>query len=101
MWLAVAASFTLRDLAFVVREDQILSSRVNIERRPEEFLTHAGAFDVPPGEPLAPRRVPSENVIGVLTDALLPEREVRGMFLLFFHFNARTGVQVAECISGK
>ena len=49
----------LRDLALVVREDEVLAARVQVDRLAEVLLRHHRALDVPAGE--APRRALGER----------------------------------------
>jgi hypothetical protein len=48
----------LRDLVFVMREDQVVAAAVNVDLFAEFGEVHGGAFDVPAGAALAPRTVP-------------------------------------------
>ena len=63
-----------RDLALVVREDQVVPSAVQIERRAQVLDRHHGALDVPAGsthpEGGSPRRLVGQGP--------LPEHEVEG-----------------------
>ena len=52
--MATARAFTLGDLVFVVREDEIDSAGVKVEGIAEVFLNHRRAFEVPPGATFAP-----------------------------------------------
>ena len=68
----------LRDLVLVVREDEVRSAAVQLERDAEHGLGHRRALDVPAGPAVAPGRLP----VGVLALlARLPEREVLGRLL--------------------
>src|SRR6185437_9222280 len=55
--LAVGA-FALRDFIFVVREDQIESAAVNVERLAQQLAAHGRALDVPTRATFAPRAIP-------------------------------------------
>ena len=69
----------LRDLVLVVREDEIQTAAVDLERRPEDLLGHRRALDVPARAAAPPRRVPP-RVLG-LRLVRLPEREVARVVL--------------------
>ncbi len=76
----------LGDLVFVVGEDQILSSQVDVQGLPQLRDAHDGAFQVPPGSPSAPRRVPGGPGLFVLRLCGLPEGEVPDILLgVFVH----------------
>src|SRR6478752_4293808 len=52
------AAFALRDLVFVVRENEIEAAAVDVECLTQQFLAHCRAFDVPPRSAVAPRALP-------------------------------------------
>ena len=56
-------SHGLCDLAFMVREDQVHATPVDVEMLPEVFLAHSGTFAVPTGEAVAPRRRPTHDML--------------------------------------
>ena len=62
----------LRDLALVVREDQVGAAAVQVERRAELLHRHRRALDVPAGPADAERRAPR----GLVGERRLPEHEV-------------------------
>src|SRR3546814_1636975 len=53
-------AFALSAFGFVVREDQILSATMNVDRGSEMFGDHRGAFDMPARPPGAPWRIPAQ-----------------------------------------
>ena len=79
-------TFRLRDLVFVVREAQVVPARVDVEAIAQVLHGHRRAFDVPAGEPLAPRARPFHQAAGA---GGLPEGEIGGVPL------ARIGLEVA------
>ncbi len=74
----VPGSGRLCELVLVVREAQVQSAAVDVERGPEVAPGHRGALDVPPGASRTPRRVPAGGR-GLPRLAALPEREVTGI----------------------
>src|SRR5262249_58664218 len=62
----------LRDLALVVREDQVLAAAVDVERRAEIAHGHRGALDVPAGTTRAPGTRPR----GLIRLGRLPQGEI-------------------------
>src|SRR3546814_4852104 len=56
-------AFALSAFGFVVREDQILSATMNVDRGSEMFGDHRGAFDMPARPPGAPWRIPAPFAI--------------------------------------
>ena len=68
---------TLRDLAFVVREDVVLTARVKIDFVAKQHARHRAALKVPTRISLAPRARPPHQVCRIR----LPQHEVGGMAL--------------------
>ena len=68
----------------MVREDQIASAAVDIDLFAERGVNHGGAFDMPTGTPLAPRRFP-KNLACLRR---LPQREIVRIFLAAVVFDA-------------
>ena len=62
----------LRDLALVVREDEVGAAAVQVERRAVLVHRHRRALDVPAGPTDAERRAPR----GLVGERRLPEHEV-------------------------
>ena len=56
--LFARVGFGLRDLVFVMREDQVVAAAVDIDLFTEFGEVHGRAFDVPAGTALAPRAIP-------------------------------------------
>ena len=69
----------LGDLAFMVREDQVHATPVDVKMLPEVFLAHSGTFAVPTGEAVAPRRRPTHDMLRL---GAFPKGEVDGVMLL-------------------
>src|SRR5574344_1620835 len=55
-------SHSLRNFAFVVREDQVHSASVYIETLAQVLLTHGSTFAMPSREAIAPGRRPAHNM---------------------------------------
>src|SRR6185369_14143121 len=72
-------AFTLRDLVFVMRKDEIDAARVNIKRLTEILHRHRRALDMPARTPATDRRVP--RWLG-FARRLFPERKVARVFFL-------------------
>ena len=69
----------LGNFTLMVREHQIESAAMNIEFLAEIFLSHSGAFEMPPREALAPWGRPMHDM---LRRSLLPESEIERIALL-------------------
>src|SRR3989344_8316857 len=80
-------TFALSDLAFVVGEDVVLATRMNIDLLTKELGAHRRTLDVPAGKTgiwiltlpfhsLSIREAPPQHMPGILPHALLPERKV-------------------------
>ena len=61
----------------MVREDQILAARVDVDRLAEVLVDHRGALDVPARTSGAPRRLPAR----LARLCALPDRKVHRIFL--------------------
>ena len=86
----------LRDLVFVVREDQVLAAGMDVEGLAEELRRHRRALDVPAGPAAAPRARPGRLAsLLVLGRDRLPEREVHRVALARVDLDARAGDHVA------
>ena len=87
--------FRLRNLVFVVREDQIDAAGVNIQRLAQVLDGHHGALDVPAGAAGADGGLPER--LAFL--GRLPQREIAGVGLfVFVHVHARAGQVAAEIV---
>src|SRR5688572_12093570 len=82
----------LSNLVFVVREDEVHPSGVNIEGLPEVARRHRRALDVPARSPAPPRTFPTPFV----RRRALPEREIERVALLFAELDARTGDELVD-----
>ena len=69
-------SYRLCDFTFVVRENQVHSSSVNIEVFTQVFASHSSTFGVPSGETVAPWRRPAHDMFRL---CLFPKGEVGGI----------------------
>src|SRR5258707_6444466 len=88
-------AFALRDFVFVMRENQILATEMQIKTRAENFHSHRAAFDVPAGTAFAKRTRP-EN-LAVVRRARFPERKIGdGFFRVFVAFDALAGAHFIE-----
>src|SRR5512136_1584174 len=75
-----------------MRENEILSSTVNIQCLPKVFERHSSAFDVPARSSLSPGAVPL-RFAGL---GCFPQGEIQGVFLGFTYFNAGTSHHAIE-----
>ena len=74
-------SFRLGDFIFMVRENQVGSTQVNIDGFTQFLAHHGRAFDMPTGPSLPPRR--SET--GLTRFGPFPEGKIKGVtFAVFF-----------------
>src|SRR6185312_12808709 len=71
----------LRDLVLVMREDQIDSAGMNVERLAEQVDRHRRALQVPARAAAAPGRIPRRTRCFILRLGCLPEGEVLRVFL--------------------
>ncbi len=78
----------LRDFVFVMREDEVDATGVDVERRAEVLDRHHGTLDVPARAAWTDRRVP----IGLTFFGGFPEREITGVGL-FVLVDVRRGRQ--------
>ena len=75
----------LGDFIFVVGKLQIQPTAVNVERRPQQFIAHRRAFDMPAGTAPAPRAVPTRLV----ARRRLPQHKIHRVFFVGCHLNPR------------
>ncbi len=75
-------SFALGDFVFVVGEDVVNTTRMDVEMWAKVFHAHGGAFDVPAGSTLAPWAWPTD--IAVIFVPAFPEGEVGCLFFIVF-----------------
>ena len=95
--LAGVRRLALRDLVFVVREDQVHPAAVDLEAVAEVALGHRRALDVPAGAAFAPRAVEAPGV----ADAAFPEREVERVALVFAGLDAGADAHLVEVSLGE
>ena len=69
----VVANSTLGNLTLMVRELQIHTSTVDVKLITQVLGTHGGTLDVPAGETLAPRTLPTHDM---LRGSMLPEGKI-------------------------
>ena len=83
---SVVGALALRNLVFVVREDQIRTTTVDVESLAQIVAAHGRAFDVPTRATLTPLRVPGRfaRFCG------FPKHEVQRIALGLRHFDAGT-----------
>ena len=92
-------SYRLCDFTFVVRENQVHSSSVNIEVFTQVFASHSGTFGVPSGETVAPWRRPAHDMFRL---CLFPKGEVGGIAFFALSVEVTGGIQyVVQITSGK
>src|SRR5262245_63533548 len=89
------ARFGLRDLALMVRKDQVLAAAVEIEGHPEVLHGHRGALDVPARASRAPRALPR----GLARLGALPQREIAWVALALVHFHAGARQEAVEVLA--
>src|SRR3546814_2684172 len=70
---AMVGAAALRALVLMVREDQVLPARVNVDRIAQMLLDHGRAFDMPARPPASPGRLPAGKVVR----RRLPKHEIR------------------------
>src|SRR3546814_8641698 len=73
-------------LVLMVREDQVLPARVNVDRIAQMLLDHGRAFDMPARPPASPGRLPAGKVVR----RRLPQHEIRRVALEWGNFHPRT-----------
>ncbi len=83
----VVRTAALRDLVFVVREDEVEAAGVDVYRLAQMLPDHRRAFDVPAGAAAPPRAVPAD----LRCIARLPQHEVGGIALVRRHLDPRAG----------
>src|SRR5574341_926253 len=86
----VESSFTLSDLVFVMGEDVIDATCVEVDLGPEIPFDHRRTLDVPAGKPLTPGAGPLQRPARLRR---LPEREVARVALQRVRFRARPFLQ--------
>ena len=69
----------LGNLTFMMREDEVEATAVNVKLGAEVLLPHCGTFQMPSGETVAPGRRPTHDVFG---SRLFPQGEIEGEALL-------------------
>src|SRR5205823_5663371 len=67
-------AFALRDLIFVMGENQILAAEMQVKARAEQRHAHRAALDVPARTALAPGTRPKN--LAILRYARLPQRKI-------------------------
>ena len=82
----------LGQLVLVVREDQIDTAAVDVDRQAENLFDHRRALAVPAGPSVAPGRGPTR----LMRLRRLPKHEVGGMALVGGHLDAGPGDHVVE-----
>src|SRR6185437_8536802 len=96
-WLAAMRAGALRNLVFVMREDQIEPAAVNVECLPEMRLAHRRALDMPTGAAAAPRRLPA----GQVGRRRLPQHEIAGILLVGRDFDPGAGDHFVPRAAGE
>src|SRR5262249_45491723 len=75
-------AFALGDLGFVVRENIIDTTRVDIDLIAEQRSSHRAAFDVPAWSARSPWRIPFH--VPIFFVPRFPKRKVADVFLVIF-----------------
>ena len=89
--------FALGDLIFVMRENKILPSPMDVERKAEVFPGHGGAFQMPSRPSLSPGAFPERlpRLGG------FPQGKVQRVFLGFTHGDASPGAHFIDIPAGQ
>ena len=87
----------LGDLIFMMREDQVFATAMNINRISQILARHRRAFNMPAGTSFRPGRSP----VRLARLCSLPQRKVSGMFLDITHFNTSARLQVFQRLMGQ
>ena len=90
----------LGDFVFMVRENQILSARMDVDFVSQIFFAHHGAFDVPAGTAVAPGRLP----VGLPFLLGLPEHKVQRILLLILAGHQKgtlSALQIVQVLVGQ
>src|SRR5262249_60047867 len=91
-------AYTLRDFVLVVRESEVDSASVNVQRFTEILHGHRGAFNVTAGAARADFRFP-EMFTGL---GRFPERKVpRALFFVTIVVHSRAGLSFGQINFGK
>src|SRR5258708_3562583 len=91
-------SFALRDLAFIMWEDIVDTTAVDVESGAEIFPGHGRTFDVPAWiTGRTPRAFPLQNMFGI---GALPQSEVFRVTLAFAFQRARSCFLIADFTIG-
>ena len=91
--LAIAA-LTLRNLIFMMREDQILSACMDVDLLAKILLRHDGALDMPARTAITPRRLPGRLSLFFR----LPQHEIQRILLLILTGHEKGTVACAQVI---
>ena len=89
---AVMGTAALRELVLVVRKDEVLAARMDVDRGAEVLLRHRRALDVPARPPASPRRIPT----GQFRGRRFPQDEVVRISLVVGDFYARARDHLAQ-----
>ena len=84
------AGHALCDLAFVVGEDEVHTSSVDVEVFAQVLAPHCRTLAVPAGETVAPRRGPAHDVFGL---GVLPQGKVGRVAFLVLSVQLASGVE--------
>ena len=95
--LTAVCALGLGDLVLVVREDQVLAARVDVDRLAEVLVDHRGALDVPARTSGAPRRLPAR----LARLCALPDRKVHRIFLDLADADACARLQLIQRLVGQ
>ena len=86
----------LRDLVFMVREDEVEATAMDIEGLAQMMLRHDRALDVPAGTAMDRPAIEDTIPARLMVFGLLPENEIGGRLLVVLDVDARTGLLLVE-----
>ena len=95
--LAAMGANGLRDLVFMVREDQVDTATVNVKGFAQMLRRHCGTLQVPARTTTTPGAVPA----GFVICSGLPQHKIARILLVRSHFDTRTGDHVIQRAAGE
>ena len=91
------AALALSDLILMVREDEILTAAMNVDRIAEETSYHRRTFDMPARSAMSPRGLP----VRLARLCALPESEVHRLFFDLADHNSCAGFKILKRLMRK
>ena len=95
--LLAGERFGLSDFVFMVREDEVAATAVEVESIAEVLIAHSRAFDVPARTAFTPRAIPRRFA----RFSPFPESEVHGIVFAVVDFDAGAGHHVVEAAAAQ